>query len=105
MKFSILNKVKLMLGCLFLVIGLVQGYSDLSSDGDQENDENLACLCLFEVHNHANGDCPICFEPLIGNISCLVPCLHQFHTQCLDDWCIARPICPMCEAVIINFLN
>ena len=49
-------------------------------------------------------DCAICFERLsIDKISWL-PCVHAFHTKCVNEWvnCSEVPSCPLCRCIIEN---
>lgn len=41
--------------------------------------------------------CAICLENLAdGSVRCL-PCMHPFHTACVDDWLTRNHACPVCR--------
>ncbi|OLY83772.1 Transmembrane domain- and RING domain-containing protein [Smittium mucronatum] len=45
------------------------------------------------------SDCLICFEKInIGDDIRIIPCLHKFHKECLDQWLLERSgSCPNCR--------
>lgn len=44
------------------------------------------------------ADCAICFEAFTdGELLRTLPCLHQFHSCCVDPWVISRWACPLCK--------
>lgn len=42
--------------------------------------------------------CPICRCHDSEEVVELCGCGHRFHTQCITDWCVRVPSCPMCRA-------
>ncbi len=51
----------------------------------------------METNEHRN-QCSICIEAFIEaeNIK-ILPCLHQFHSNCVDDWLMRKTTCPVCK--------
>ncbi|CAM9449984.1 unnamed protein product [Discosporangium mesarthrocarpum] len=47
---------------------------------------------------HKPRSCPVClyeFQP--QERVRIIPCLHQFHTECIDPWLRQNAICPVCK--------
>jgi len=42
--------------------------------------------------------CPICLEPFqVGDTLRTMPCMHKFHSKCLDHWLSIKATCPICK--------
>jgi len=43
--------------------------------------------------------CPICFEDFRGGdqVTSLPKCGHIFHPNCINNWLVKSPLCPMCR--------
>ncbi|XP_072997501.1 E3 ubiquitin-protein ligase SDIR1-like isoform X2 [Typha latifolia] len=42
--------------------------------------------------------CSVCLEQVnVGELIRSLPCLHQFHTNCIDPWLRQRGTCPVCK--------
>lgn len=42
--------------------------------------------------------CSICMEDIeAGTTVSTLPCEHRFHRQCVEDWLLRKPACPMCS--------
>ncbi|KAL2491644.1 RING-type domain-containing protein [Abeliophyllum distichum] len=54
-----------------------------------------------------SSTCAVCFEDYnVGEKLRVLPCHHKFHASCVDTWLISRrPICPICELDISQYLN
>ncbi|TNN58192.1 RING finger protein 215 [Liparis tanakae] len=48
-------------------------------------------------------DCAVCLEPFNNN-QCLrvLPCLHEYHRNCVDPWLLLHHTCPLCKRSIIG---
>ncbi|XP_065905657.1 RING finger protein 11-like [Dysidea avara] len=43
------------------------------------------------------GECPICMMDFaIGEPIRLLPCMHFYHVECIDDWLLRSIYCPTC---------
>ncbi len=52
---------------------------------------------LTSTDNHQSR-CAICLENYqIGERIRTVPCLHSFHSSCIDRWLVDRAVCPICK--------
>ncbi|KAF7831059.1 E3 ubiquitin-protein ligase SDIR1 isoform X1 [Senna tora] len=42
--------------------------------------------------------CSVCLEQVnVGDLLRSLPCLHQFHTNCIDPWLRQQGTCPVCK--------
>ena len=42
--------------------------------------------------------CPICLEHIVAGVTLRdLPCGHQFHKDCLDQWLQHKATCPICQ--------
>ena len=48
--------------------------------------------------------CCICLDKLNNNIKTL-SCNHKFHINCLNQWILSNPTCPMCRTSIPYYPN
>jgi len=45
-----------------------------------------------------DGSCSVCLQAFCGGEDLKrLPCLHAFHTHCIDEWLAAQPSCPTCR--------
>ncbi|KAJ7567011.1 hypothetical protein O6H91_02G128300 [Diphasiastrum complanatum] len=45
--------------------------------------------------------CSICLElPVAGEVVRRLPCIHEFHQNCIDQWLCRQGACPVCKADI-----
>lgn len=57
---------------------------------------------LMSDDNHQSR-CAICLENYqAGERVRTVPCLHRFHSNCIDQWLANRAICPICKQAAIG---
>ena len=63
-------------------------------DCEDEDEENPSLQ-----HCHNNSTCSICIEDFeLGEALRVIPCGHQYHTDCIMPWLTARAAnCPMCK--------
>ncbi len=57
--------------------------------GKDENDCAVKCLiCQFQYQE--------------GNVVAVLPCGHNFHHDCVDQWLLTKDYCPYCRQSIVN---
>ena len=77
----------------------------------ENNDENLkklvSAIPAFIVkeknkNNESNNkNCPICLgEFMVGEKESSLPCLHCFHSNCIEKWLKRSKFCPVCKLQI-----
>lgn len=47
--------------------------------------------------------CSICYGGVRHKPIELRPCGHQVHRECLDQWPVAKPTCPLCRCQVTNY--
>ncbi|XP_002517352.3 RING-H2 finger protein ATL39 [Ricinus communis] len=66
--------------------------------------DDLEKLPSFDFIAKSKGsspvDCAVCLDNFRAGDKCrLLPiCKHSFHAQCVDEWLLKTPICPICRA-------
>ena len=50
------------------------------------------------VNQELGNLCPICLDTVNfkQSLRCL-PCSHYFHVECIDEWLLIAPSCPLCK--------
>jgi len=61
-------------------IGLIQHLPTGTYDGSKKNRECVICMVEF----------------LVGDPVRFLPCMHIYHTSCIDDWLMRSFTCPSC---------
>lgn len=65
----------------------------------QQPSEDNQLTLIQENTNEESDDCIICFCPLENSADGIkLKCDHNFHKECLFEWLIINPTCPMCRA-------
>ena len=74
---------------------------------DQDNNDSFVKGLTFDemnsiptkiLHKTLNETCTICLLALGKNQEIrILPCKHQYHTECIDIWLNRRSHCPMCK--------
>ena len=45
--------------------------------------------------------CGVCLSPFEeGDELRTLPCLHHFHSSCVDRWLALKPLCPECRCSV-----
>jgi hypothetical protein len=77
------------------------GWRRRQSELEQETaeDYDISCLEIKTLSCSAEGSCPVCqSEWEAGDEVRILPCEHQFHTKCIDQWLMRhRASCPLCK--------
>ena len=60
------------------------GAGDSNADGDDTSEKCTICLCEFEEGENVRR----------------LPCMHLFHTGCVDQWLTSNKRCPICRVDI-----
>ena len=79
-----------------------------------KNSKNKNCGEYCGVHKYKNNiipekkelielECNICYEKVDNkNIIILMNCGHHFCMNCINNWIITKPNCPMCRKDVMN---
>jgi hypothetical protein len=63
--------------------------------------EELSHLLETNDHRHDHSHCVICLERYEGDEAVrTIPCMHSFHSVCIDRWLQNTAICPICKQSI-----
>lgn len=47
--------------------------------------------------------CSICWDTISQELEVAeLQCSHRFHSQCIENWVILKPECPLCREIIFN---
>lgn len=73
------------------------------------NPMRQAKIQLLPVHNYTlsektqcSSTCSVCLESYVeGESLKTLPCMHVFHTTCIDRWLMQRPVCPVCKSAAL----
>jgi len=68
----------------------------LSKLTDGNFDEEIG-LEVKIVAGAKNVVCPICFEEIENAVCTQLPCLHVYHSECIEKWLGMRSTCPTCR--------
>lgn len=71
----------------------------IPSSHKQKNQDDSIQYCNDKVGKDLmNKTCPVCLENFIEeDVVCTLPCLHQFHKECVSKWLRIRATCPVCQ--------
>lgn len=57
---------------------------------------------LIPSPNSSDYRCTICLEQITAENLKTLPCSHQFHTQCINEWLENHETCPLCMSFVFN---
>uniref|UniRef100_A0A7S2SMF5 RING-type domain-containing protein n=1 Tax=Rhizochromulina marina TaxID=1034831 RepID=A0A7S2SMF5_9STRA len=67
---------------------------------------NLPTRLISEADRAAGAEdlsCPICMDELaVGQEAKRMPCMHEFHSECIDRWLTSSSTCPVCKFDLNN---
>ncbi|CAN6863430.1 unnamed protein product [Brassica oleracea] len=82
----------------FLIVFHFQGVGDTTTSSSSEG--NLISAAAFVeggIQEACDDACSICLEPFCdSDPSTLTSCKHEYHLQCILEWCQRSSQCPMC---------
>ena len=62
-------------------------------------------LRFFEEED-ADKICTICLtEYTEGNMLRILPCSHEYHYQCIDQWLEEHSNCPICRGPVVDYFE
>ena len=72
-----------------------------------KNSKNKNCGEYCGIHKSKNNsvelECNICYEKVDNkNIIILMNCGHHYCMNCINNWIITKPNCPMCRKEVMN---
>uniref|UniRef100_A0A4W4F4I7 RING-type domain-containing protein n=1 Tax=Electrophorus electricus TaxID=8005 RepID=A0A4W4F4I7_ELEEL len=84
-------------------------YQDNQFNDELEvNDHLLTALTLrvsvqYRDQPVEGNSCAVCLEQYSNN-QCLrvLPCLHEFHRDCVDPWLLLQQTCPLCKRSVLD---
>lgn len=92
----------------------VDEYCDASSTADVATKLELQCNHASQQPVHApiisSPQCAICLEPFVDgdmifeSSSINFACKHEFHKNCIHQWCMIQTTCPCCRREVL-FIN
>lgn len=74
-------------------------YRQPKASADQNHKQN-------HCHTAEADNCAVCLEAFNQN-QCLrvLPCLHEFHRDCVDPWLVLQHTCPLCKRNALSNLR
>jgi hypothetical protein len=70
---------------------------------DQLPVRKLRAADLAEYSAASGQACNVCLGPYeVGEDVRTLPCLHQFHKDCIDNWLRRRAVCPICKCSVVR---
>ena len=97
-----------------LLIALMQSLQQREGTIIERDRFNHLFLSQFPIIAYKNNvasdnginECGICLSKYVENDKLRVlPCLHRFHSECVDEWIIKTQKCPMCRHAMHNILT
>ena len=69
------------------------------------NENRPVSKALIMTLPHVNaiepGNCCICLDEIsLQQALTIMPCMHKFHSPCVDGWLLIKPSCPICKTRI-----
>lgn len=72
--------------------------SQASSSASSENKQDISVTVEGSKGSDDELTCSVCLELVnAGELIRTLPCLHQFHTNCIDPWLRQQATCPVCK--------
>ncbi|CAI5511037.1 unnamed protein product [Closterium sp. Naga37s-1] len=82
-----------------------EGEGERDAHGDRSGDAGRGLDCsggsgrkVVRTESGEEDPCTICFDGFKrGDQLRVLPCQHRFHTACIDEWLMKKPLCPLCK--------
>ena len=75
-----------------------QSKSSQAKDQDEAGIFADSCNGKSTDSNFMISQCSICIEQFEDeDMIKILPCFHQFHAKCADDWLLRKSVCPVCK--------
>ena len=81
-----------------------QNEIDSNNNNNKSEGNNLIDnFCEVKIKNiskleESNKKCAICLERFNSKVKVIIlPCIHMFHTSCINDWMEKQKNCPICK--------
>ncbi|CAI5498940.1 unnamed protein product [Closterium sp. Naga37s-1] len=82
-----------------------EGEGEGDAHGDRSGDAGRGLDCsggvgrkVVRTESGEEDPCTICFDGFKrGDQLRVLPCQHRFHTACIDEWLMKKPLCPLCK--------
>eukprot|EP00164_Ancoracysta_twista_P003906 GFYU01005236.1.p1 GENE.GFYU01005236.1~~GFYU01005236.1.p1 ORF type:complete len:312 (-),score=37.64 GFYU01005236.1:274-1209(-) len=65
---------------------LPEGYEEASATQGRDDDKVRCRICLAKFRG--------------GVMVKTIPCMHQFHSECIDQWLSINSVCPLCNVQV-----
>lgn len=63
--------------------------------------KRLPSFSFSNASTRENEDCPICYGTYEdGDKVRTLPCVHSFHSKCVDEWLLYKANCPVCKGKV-----
>lgn len=75
--------------------------NDVQMEYNQPNEATEFFIKDLEKMPNENKHCVICLvEYVINDKVKILPCIHIFHSKCIDQWLLKKPKCPLCKTKV-----
>ena len=76
---------------------------DISEQGHGASSSEIDRFPAYDVDSSANSiSCSVCLEGIsVGERARILPCMHQFHVDCIDTWLKMHASCPVCKIMVL----
>jgi len=77
--------------------------NEIDSNNKYEEDNLIDNFCEVEIKSiskleESNKTCAICLEKFNTEVKIIIlPCIHIFHRDCINDWIEKKKNCPICK--------
>ena len=70
---------------------------------DEYIEQNSSVFEYVDIKSDKSQSCTICMEEFHpGERVRILPCFHQYHVSCVDEWLHHHPDCPICKFSLVH---